>query len=103
VYTFRIGLHYRAILPVHDTVLIIHVLEIEDRKQAFQGDDGGAGNEGFYLLLFIRGFPVPSILQSTRLPSVVFVEERYDKERRGPTGNRTSVPQMMVVPNHKQE
>lgn len=34
VYTFRIGLRYRAILSVHDLVLIIHILEIENRKQA---------------------------------------------------------------------
>jgi mRNA interferase RelE/StbE len=36
VYTFRIGLRYRAILSVHDLVLVIHVLEIEDRKQAYR-------------------------------------------------------------------
>jgi mRNA interferase RelE/StbE len=36
VYTFRIGLQYRAILSVHDPVLIIHVLEIEGRKQAYR-------------------------------------------------------------------
>jgi len=36
VYTFRIGLYYRAILSVHDSVLIIHVLEIEDRKQTYR-------------------------------------------------------------------
>ncbi len=36
VYTFRIGLSYRAILSVHDMVLIIHVLGIEDRKQAYR-------------------------------------------------------------------
>ena len=36
VYTYRIGLYYRAILSIHDTVLIIHVLEIEDRKQAYR-------------------------------------------------------------------
>ena len=36
VYTFRIGLYYRAILSVHDTFLIIHVLEIEDRNQAYR-------------------------------------------------------------------
>jgi len=34
VYTFRIGLRYRAILSVHDLVLIIHVPGFEDRKQA---------------------------------------------------------------------
>ena len=36
VYTFRIGTHYRAILSIHDTVLVIHVLEIEDRKQVYR-------------------------------------------------------------------
>jgi mRNA-degrading endonuclease RelE of RelBE toxin-antitoxin system len=36
VSTFRIGTHYRAILSIHDTVLIIQVLEIEDRKQAYR-------------------------------------------------------------------
>jgi mRNA interferase RelE/StbE len=36
VYTYRIGLYYRAILSIHDTVLIIHVLEIEDRKQSYR-------------------------------------------------------------------
>ncbi len=36
VYTFRIGHQYRAILSIHDTVLIIQVLEIEDRKQAYR-------------------------------------------------------------------
>jgi mRNA interferase RelE/StbE len=36
VYTLRIGLYYRAILSIHDNVLIIHVLEIEDRKQAYR-------------------------------------------------------------------
>jgi mRNA interferase RelE/StbE len=36
VYTFRIGLYYRAILSVHDSVLIIHVLEIEGRNQAYR-------------------------------------------------------------------
>ena len=36
VYTYRIGLYYRAILSIHDTVLIIHVLEIEDRTQAYR-------------------------------------------------------------------
>jgi mRNA interferase RelE/StbE len=36
VYTFRIGLYYRAILSIHDTVLIIHVLEVEDRNQAYR-------------------------------------------------------------------
>jgi mRNA interferase RelE/StbE len=36
VYTYRIGLSCRAILSIHDTVLIIHILEIEDRKQAYR-------------------------------------------------------------------
>jgi mRNA interferase RelE/StbE len=36
VYTYRIGLYYRAILSIHDTVLIIHILEIEDRKQSYR-------------------------------------------------------------------
>ncbi|HII75875.1 MAG TPA: type II toxin-antitoxin system RelE/ParE family toxin [Methanolinea sp.] len=36
VYTFRIGLYHRAILSIHDEVLVIHVLEIEDRKQAYR-------------------------------------------------------------------
>ena len=36
VYSYRIGLFYRAILSIHDTVLIIHVLEIEDRKQSYR-------------------------------------------------------------------
>ena len=36
VYTYRIGLSYRAILSIHDTILIIHVLEIEDRTQSYR-------------------------------------------------------------------
>ena len=36
VYTFRIGLYYRAILSIHDNVLVILVLEIEDRKQSYR-------------------------------------------------------------------
>ncbi len=32
IYTFRIGLYYRAILSIHDEVLVVHVLEIEDRN-----------------------------------------------------------------------
>ena len=36
VYTFHIGLYYRAILSINDSVLIIHVLEIEDRRQSYQ-------------------------------------------------------------------
>jgi len=34
VYTFRIGLYHRAILSIHDEVLVVHVLETENRKQA---------------------------------------------------------------------
>lgn len=36
VYTYRIGLYYRAILSMHDAILIIQVLEIEDRKQSYR-------------------------------------------------------------------
>ena len=36
VYTYRIGLYYRAILSIHDNVLVILVLEIEDRKQSYR-------------------------------------------------------------------
>lgn len=36
IYTFRIGLYDRAILSIHDEVLIVHVLEIENRKQAYR-------------------------------------------------------------------
>jgi mRNA interferase RelE/StbE len=36
IFTFRIGLFYRAILSIHDDVLVIHVLEIEDRKKAYR-------------------------------------------------------------------
>lgn len=36
IYTFRIGLYHRAILSIHDEVLIVHVLEIENRKQAYR-------------------------------------------------------------------
>jgi mRNA interferase RelE/StbE len=36
VYTYRIGLSYRAILSIHDSVLIVHVLEIEHRRQAYR-------------------------------------------------------------------
>jgi mRNA interferase RelE/StbE len=35
VYTYRIRLYYRAILSIHDNVLVILVLEIEDRKQSY--------------------------------------------------------------------
>ena len=36
VYTFRIGTQYRAILSIHDAILVIHVLEIEDRKKVYR-------------------------------------------------------------------
>jgi mRNA interferase RelE/StbE len=36
VYTYRIGLYYRAILSIQDNVLVILVLEIEDRKQSYR-------------------------------------------------------------------
>jgi mRNA interferase RelE/StbE len=36
VYTFRIGKQFRVILSIHDTVLVIQVLEIEDRKQVYR-------------------------------------------------------------------
>jgi mRNA interferase RelE/StbE len=36
VYTFRIGLYHRAILSIHDEVLIVHVLGTENRKQAYR-------------------------------------------------------------------
>ena len=36
LYTYRIGLYYRAILSIHDSVLVILVLEIEDRKQSYR-------------------------------------------------------------------
>ncbi|HNQ26116.1 MAG: Plasmid stabilization system protein [Euryarchaeota archaeon ADurb.BinA087] len=36
IYTFRIGTRYRAILLIHDIVLVIQVLEIEDRKQVYR-------------------------------------------------------------------
>jgi mRNA interferase RelE/StbE len=36
VYSFRIGLSYRAILSIHDSVLIVHILEIERRDQAYR-------------------------------------------------------------------
>ena len=36
VYTYRIGLYYRAILSIYDTVLVVQVLEIEDRKQSYR-------------------------------------------------------------------
>jgi len=35
LYTFKIGLYYRALLSVHDSVLILHVLEIENRKRSY--------------------------------------------------------------------
>ena len=36
VYTFRIDYRYRAILSIHDTVLIVQVLKIEERKQVYR-------------------------------------------------------------------
>jgi len=36
IYTFRIGTRYRAIQLIHDIVLVIQVLEIEDRKQVYR-------------------------------------------------------------------
>jgi mRNA-degrading endonuclease RelE of RelBE toxin-antitoxin system len=36
-YTFRIGFYDRAILSVHDTVLIIHLIEVGDRNQDIPG------------------------------------------------------------------
>jgi mRNA interferase RelE/StbE len=36
VYTYRIGLYFQAILSIHDNVLVILVLEIEDRKQSYR-------------------------------------------------------------------
>ncbi|MFA6333798.1 MAG: type II toxin-antitoxin system RelE/ParE family toxin [Methanoregula sp.] len=36
VYSLRIRRDVRALLSIHDTVLIIHVLEIDHRKQAYR-------------------------------------------------------------------
>jgi mRNA interferase RelE/StbE len=36
VYSLRIGRNIRVLLSIHDNVLIIHVLEIEDRKQSLR-------------------------------------------------------------------
>lgn len=36
VYTFRIGLYYRAIISLHDSLLVIHVLEVEARSRAYR-------------------------------------------------------------------
>ena len=36
VYTFRIGLYHRVILSIHNEVLIVLVLEIENRKQEYR-------------------------------------------------------------------
>lgn len=42
VYIFRIGSYFRAILSLHDTVLIIHALGIEDRdRQIVMFEPGG--------------------------------------------------------------
>lgn len=36
IYSLRIRRDVRALLSIHDDVLIIHVLEIESRKQAYR-------------------------------------------------------------------
>jgi mRNA interferase RelE/StbE len=36
VYSFRVRKDVRALLSIHDDVLIIHVLEIDYRKQAYR-------------------------------------------------------------------
>lgn len=36
VYSLRVRRDIRAILSIHDDVLIIHILEIEHRKQAYR-------------------------------------------------------------------
>jgi mRNA interferase RelE/StbE len=36
VYTYRIGLSYRAILSVHDEELVVLGLEVEDRSKAYR-------------------------------------------------------------------
>jgi len=36
VYSLRIGREIRVLLSIHDNVLIIHVLEIENRKQSYR-------------------------------------------------------------------
>jgi mRNA interferase RelE/StbE len=36
IFTFRIGPLYRAILSIHDDVLLVHILEIEGRKNAYR-------------------------------------------------------------------
>jgi mRNA interferase RelE/StbE len=36
VYSLRIGRGIRVILSIHDNVLIIHVLEIENRNQSYR-------------------------------------------------------------------
>jgi len=36
VYSFRVRRDVRALLSIHDDLLIIHVLEIEHRKQAYR-------------------------------------------------------------------
>jgi mRNA interferase RelE/StbE len=36
VYSLRIRRDVRALLSIHDDVLIVHVLEIEDRKQSYR-------------------------------------------------------------------
>ena len=36
LYSLRVGRDIRVLLSIHDNVLIIHVLEIEDRKQSYR-------------------------------------------------------------------
>jgi mRNA interferase RelE/StbE len=36
VYSLRVRRDIRALLSIHDDILIIHVLEIEDRKQSYR-------------------------------------------------------------------
>jgi mRNA interferase RelE/StbE len=36
IYTLRVRTDVRALLSIHDDVLIIHVLEVEYRKQAYR-------------------------------------------------------------------
>jgi mRNA interferase RelE/StbE len=36
LYSLRVGRDIRVLLSIHDNVLIIHVLEIENRKQSYR-------------------------------------------------------------------
>jgi mRNA interferase RelE/StbE len=36
VYSLRIGSDVRALLSIHDVLLVIHVLEVEHRKQSYR-------------------------------------------------------------------